>query len=223
MEEEELPHPPDDYMPHGFLYFVWRGPLADKKYRVDLLSLDQQFKVQGTLAGRAAHREEESKKKKAKRDYELGVGGAGGPGGRGLSLTNQRDMALVAQQEARLSNQTYDSEIVKLKMVLDAKKGQADTYMDMAKLYRDLGDIDKAKAEAEAAKEVLGETKEIEKELYALKNSRAAKSSEVDRYLKAAAGTSSKKQPAQAASSSNDADPSDSDGDLFGVEGDDSD
>ena len=67
---DELPNPPPNYLPIGFIYFMTRGPLADKEYRVNILALHA-FLEDG-LGGRSSHRKENAKKKSAAKDFDLG-------------------------------------------------------------------------------------------------------------------------------------------------------
>ena len=67
----EYEDPPSDYIPTGFIYFMTRGPLADEKYRVDTLTLDQ-YLERGIL--RIDSRKEESKTAAADRNFDQGKG-----------------------------------------------------------------------------------------------------------------------------------------------------
>ena len=61
---------------------------------------------------------------------------------RGLALgaTNQKDVAIVAQQRACLNHQAFEVEILNLNLVLQLMTDQLKSTMDMVKMYQELGD-----------------------------------------------------------------------------------
>ena len=170
---------PNDYLPIGFIYFMTRGPLADRKYRADFLQVENFLQSRGP--SRKEHRKEEGKKKKDERDYMLGEG----KGGRGLALgaNSQKDIVLIAQHQSKIANQAYDSEIVKADMLIQAKQGQVKTWMEMAKMCHDIGDSVTAASAMSSAKTLLAEISGLVEETSKLKNACAPVSAEVEAYL----------------------------------------
>ena len=180
---DELENPPYNYLPTGFIYFMTRGPLADKEFRVDILTLHT-FLKDGTGA-RISHRKANEKQKSAERDFDLGQNKAPHQG-RGLALgaDNQKEVAKMAQNQAKLCNQAYDSEIVKRDMLIKSKSGQVTAVMQLAKMYQDMGNKEKALEKMAEVEDLLVQIKSIETELHNLKSDSAANSVEVDEYLK---------------------------------------
>ena len=179
----KLQQPPADYLPEGFVFFMTRGPLAEKEYRVDLLALGNYLESDG--GGRIQYRKDKAKKKDAKRDYDRGTV-VDDRQARGLALgaENQKEVALIAQNQAKLCNQSYETEVVKLDMVLKTKGDQMRAELDMAKLYQSMGETALAKAHMDAAKEIIKAMKGTEAELAGLKNQSVSQSVEVNEYLK---------------------------------------
>ena len=175
--------PPAGWFPHGFMYFMARGPIADVEFREDFLSLDQY--LEGTGPSRKESRKASSKEKKAALDYELGKGELG-RNRRGLALgaASQKEIAVVAMNQSKIHNQAYDSEIIKCDMLLKSKQGQVNTYMEMAKMYRDMGNVDKARTRMMAAETLMKDIEELSADLRNLANDRASNSVEVTEYLK---------------------------------------
>ena len=135
--------PPEDYLPVGFIYFMTRGPLADKEYRSDILSLDLYLDMKGY--SRKDSRKKEAKQKDNDRDYALGKGNNGRESrGMPLGAGNQKEVAMIAQRQAHARNEAYDSEIVKIDMLIKGKQGRVGTIMDLAKMYREMGQEEKA-------------------------------------------------------------------------------
>ena len=162
-----------------------RGPLADEALRLDFLALDKYLKEGG---GRKAHRDEVKKQSKKDREHELGtttaVAAAGG--GRGLSLgpSSQRDVALIAQQQAKLANQSFESNVVKHDILLKTIQGQVDFHFRAAEMYKGVDSMaHKFKEHMEAAEALLQEITSCKDELRQLQNPHG-KSIEVEEYLK---------------------------------------
>ena len=180
---KEFPEPPRDYLPVGFITFMTRGPLAPAKNRVDFLSLDDYLECKNS--GRKHHRTAQVSKKKEEREFELGKGGEERQSrDMVLGATTQKEIALVAQNQSRITNQAFESEIVKRDMLIKNKQAKVKTLMEMAKIYREMGDGELARQEMKAAKDVLGEMDKLAGELEGVKNDRSANSAEVDEYLR---------------------------------------
>ena len=180
---KEFPEPPRDWLPVGYITFMIRGPLAPAKNRVDFLSLGEY--LENKESGRKDHRISQVRKKKEERDFELGKGEEQRQSrGMALGANTQKEIALVAQNQSRIQNQAYDSEIVKHDMLIKNKQAKVKTLMEMAKMYREMGDDEMAKEEMKAAKEVLGEIDNLSGKLQDLQNGRNANSVEVDEYLR---------------------------------------
>lgn len=90
----------------------------------------------------------------------------------------------MAQNQAKLCNQAYDSEIVKCDMLIKSKSGQVSAIMQLAKLYQDMGNEEKALEKMKEVEEILAQIKDTEAELYNLESDSAANSDEVHEYLK---------------------------------------
>ena len=69
-EEDDLPNPPHNYLPEGFVFFMTRGPFARHDLRIDFVGLDDLLKGKS----RADARKNAAKEKSLKRDFELGAG-----------------------------------------------------------------------------------------------------------------------------------------------------
>ena len=174
--------PPEDYLPVGFIYFMTRGPLADKEYRSDILSLDLYLDMKGY--SRKDSRKKEAKQKDSDRDYDLGKGNNGRESrGMPLGAGNQKEVAMIAQRQAHARNEAYDSEIVKIDMLIKGKQGRVGTIMDLAKMYRDMGQEEKALELMGNTEVILEEIGSHSKELHTLKSGREDPL-EVEEYLK---------------------------------------
>ena len=100
---ELLESPPSDYCPIGLLAFFLWGPLEPKDNRIDILTL------YGYLtSGQKSHREEE-KQSDDQQDFNLGRSSAQGSRGLSLGISNQKDVVLITQQQARLNNQKHEA------------------------------------------------------------------------------------------------------------------
>ena len=86
---------------------------------------------------------------------------------------------------------------------VQVRSGQVSAVMQLAKLYQDMGNEEKALEKMAEVEELLGQIKDTETELYNLKSDGAANSVEVHEYLKRGRmamgmdGASNKKQKAQ--------------------------
>ena len=174
--------PPPDYLPMGFVYFMTRGPLVEKEYRSDILSLDLYLSQKGY--GRKDSRKAEAKDKTNKRDYDLGSGISGRDSrGMPLGLGNQKEVAMIAQREAQARNQAYDSEIVKLDTLIKGKQGRVNSLMEMARMYREMGQDEKSMERMTNAEEIINEMGTHSTELHSLRSGREDPL-EVEEYLK---------------------------------------
>ena len=90
---------------------------------------------------------------------------------------------MIAQRKAHARNQAYDSEIVKLDMVIKGKKGSMDTMVDLAKIYREMGEREKALDHMKSIEGLLVEIGAHTLELETLKNGNKD-SLVVEEYLK---------------------------------------
>ena len=175
-----LVDPPENYMPEGWIFFITRGPLADQKNRISILGLNDYLDGKG--GSRKDQRKEDAAEKATKRDYELGAGREA----RGLALgvDSQKDVALVAQQQAKLSNARYEGELIKLTALLQSKQEQMKSTLAMVEMYHKLGMQEKAKDKMEDLETLEKSIAFIESEMYNLKHSDPDTSEEVDNFLK---------------------------------------
>ena len=69
-------------------------------------------------------------------------------------------------------------------MLIKSKSGQVTAVMQLAKMYQDMGNKEKALEKMAEVEDLLVQIKSIETELHNLKSDSAANSVEVDEYLK---------------------------------------
>ena len=197
--------PPSSYLPGGWIVFWKRGPMAPTEERLDILSL---AKPNGK-GGRKAWRAEDKEKEASQRDRELGSSG-GGSRGLAYGASSQKDVALIAQQQARINTQNFEAKILQTDMLLKSKNSQVESKMKMAAMYEKFGDIEKAKAQLECVDALMKEIQFHEVELYNLKNSGPTEPVEVEEYLKMGRKAMNiepakkKQKPASSSSSSGD-------------------
>ena len=90
---------------------------------------------------------------------------------------------MIAQHQSKIRNQAYDSEMVKSNMAIKPKQGQVSSIMDLAKIYREMGNNAKAIERIEEAEVLLEKIGTLGKKILHLKSSRSDISPEVDEYL----------------------------------------
>ena len=74
-----------------------------------------------------------------------------------LGAVNHKEVAMIAQHQSKISNQAYDSKIVKSDVLIKSKYGQVSSIMDLAKMYREMGKNEKAIERMEEAGVLLEE------------------------------------------------------------------
>ena len=142
-------HPPTNYLPIGFLFFLSRGTLADADHRINILNLsgfsDRINNTKGGKkdeGGRKDHRETAKEDKSAKRDYQLGTDTE--YRGMALGADIQKEVAAIAFQQQYLANAQYDEEMIKLSNLLQANQEQVKSSLIMVELYHKIGQSDKS-------------------------------------------------------------------------------
>lgn len=150
--DAELENPPSIYLPTGFIYFMTRGPLAEKAFRVDIKGLND------NLDGKSRNesRKDQRKMKASQRDYDLGMGDEGRQQ-RGLALGSDslREVAIVAQQQEKPSNAKLEAEIIKRDILLRSLNNQLTSTMGMAKMYHKIGNSEGANLSMTAANDLM--------------------------------------------------------------------
>ena len=142
----------------------------------------QRRQKKGKGGSRTKFRKKEKAEKEAARDFERGSG----QHARGLALgvANQKDIAIIAQTQVKLSNARYEGELIKLTNLLNSKTDQVQSAIKMATLYHQIGNADKAAERMEIVERLENEASFTETELYNLKNTGPSSSVEVDTFLK---------------------------------------
>ena len=82
----------------------------------------------------------------------------------------------MAQRDAQLLNQQYESEVVKLNLVLKPKSSQHDALIQMVQMHNTLGNATEAKLEMMKVTVCMAEISRIEDHLLELKNENKRKS-----------------------------------------------
>ena len=90
---------------------------------------------------------------------------------------------MFSQQQTKLKQQKYDTEIVKLDMLLKSKKGQIDSNLQMATLYQKMGQVVKAVGRMEIVEELMKEIGSLETIMYEMKNGGAEVSTDTPKVL----------------------------------------
>lgn len=183
-QSDELRALPADWLPKGWFFFLSRGPMAEKKFRISTLGLndlDEYFK-----GGRAGARNEQAKDKAASRDYGVGnVTDCRQQRGIPFGTASQLEIASVAQNQARISNEEFQGEMVKLNMIMTSKNDRVKSHTDFAKIYAQMGMTEQATAQMTLAATLMEEVKEVEQSLQELKKRKSdLDGAEVHEYLK---------------------------------------
>lgn len=182
---DDLSSPPYEYIPVGFVFFMTRGPMADKEFRLTSINLDDIVGFIGQGKGRASHRSQEAKDKSSTRDHDNGT--ATDPRQqRGISLGgSQLEVASVAQNQARITNEEFQGELVRHDLLMTSKRDRMKSELEMAKLLLSMGDEDEAKLHIQEAKALMKAVKNIEDSLQDLKKRKTQSDGvEVEEYLK---------------------------------------
>lgn len=182
----EMESPPHDYLPKGWMLFKTRGPMADPDFRLDTICFEQLEDYITINGGRSSDRAKSAKEKADQRDFE--VGNTVDPRQqRGIPFggATQLEIASVAQNQARISNEEFQGEMVRHDLVMKSKGERIKTLMDMAKLSFQLEDVEDAKNHMAEAKTLSAEIKLLENSLLSLKKRKGEEEGvEVNEYLK---------------------------------------
>ena len=165
--DDNLPHPPSGYVPKGLFLFLSRGPFVEnRKLCINFFALEHSLENRSHTNSRKKKADE----KALKRDYKLGAG-KGNDRQRGLALgaANQKNVALVVQQQAQRERQAFKGEIVCLNMLLELLQSQVQTSMEMTKMYQLIGDTSKMTELLSAAKTLVDEMEDKRTSLSKLK------------------------------------------------------
>ena len=90
----------------------------------------------------------------------------------------------MAMNQTTFHNQACDSEIIKCDMLFKSKQEHVKIYMEMAKMYCTLSNVDEACARIPAAESLIGDIEELLADLCNVMNDQAFSSVEVTEYLK---------------------------------------
>ena len=185
----------DDWYPSGWCLFWLQGPLskAPKKYRINIIELvdgstPDQGKEKGS--GRKKHRENEKKLK----DDERSSGAANGRG-RGISYRDQKDLALIAQQQKRQDQTDFAAKMTKIGAVLRSLEKAREGAMQMATEWRQGGDLTEWRVYMKKVEMHDTKIEEKRSELEKLEQQSSGGASHVDKFLSIGTEpTSNKKQ-----------------------------
>ena len=89
---------------------------------------------------------------------------------------NQKFSARRAQRDAQLLNQQYESEVVKINLVLKSKSGQRDALIQIVQMHNTLGNVAEAMLEMMKVTVCMAEISKIKDHLLELKNENKRKS-----------------------------------------------
>merc|ERR1712129_650131 len=90
-------------------------------------------------------------------------------GGLSLGAANHEEVAVFSQQQTKLNQHKYDTEIVKLDIILKSKKGQVDSNIQMATLYQKMGQVERAVGRMEIVEELMKQISSLETVMYEMK------------------------------------------------------
>ena len=82
----------------------------------------------------------------------------------------------MAQRDAQLLNQQYESEVVKLNLVLKSRSGQSDALIQIVQMHNTLGNVAEAMLEMMKVTVYMAEISRIKDHLLELKNENKRKS-----------------------------------------------
>ena len=182
-EEEEVEglevDPPTNYLPKGWVVFKTRGPMSlPIENRLDFFSghWTEAGKKTSTNDGRAHARKEEAQAKNAQREYAFNdlTGSKSSSDLRGVGADSRKFVVLHAQKNAQLSIQQYEADVMKLNMASKSRSGQRDANLEIAKIFKDLGDIDEVKAAVANARADMAAINDIDTKLIELRNNDAS-------------------------------------------------
>jgi hypothetical protein len=154
-------------------------------FRLTSINLDDIVCFIGQGKGRASHRSQEAKDKSSARDHDNGTA-ADPRQQRGISLGgSQLEVASVAQNQARITNEEFQGELVRHDLLMTSKRDRMKSELEMAKLLLSMGDEDEAKLHIQEAKDLMKAVKNIEDSLQDLKKRKTQSDGvEVEEYLK---------------------------------------
>ena len=186
LDRVQLDRPAHDWFPKGWMLFKTRGPMAEQEFRFSSICFQQLEDFMTTGGGRSADRSKSAKEKADQRNFE--VGNPTEPRQqRGIPFggATQLEIASVAQNQARISNEDFQGEMVRHDLVMKSKGEHIKTLMDMAKISVQLDDVDDAKVHMAEAKKLSAEIKQLKDSLLLLKKRKGElNGAEVNEYLK---------------------------------------
>ena len=162
---------PRNWIPHGFFYFWFRGPFADKDDRADFLQSTTAAVVIEKKDGRMAHRKEEKKRKAKDCDHQRG-NESNDRGLLPLGAKSQKEVAMIAQVRDQFCLQRFESEVGRKQISLDAEQKQMSYHLEMAKVYATMGDSAKVTEELGLSKDSSAKAAAIVVELNAMEMSK---------------------------------------------------
>lgn len=167
--------PPNNWLPKGWVVFKTRGPMSlPIEDRLDFFSgqWSETGKKSTTNDGRAQARKDDVAARTAQREYAFNdlTGSKAISDLRGVGADTRKFVVLHAQKNAQLSIQEYEADVMKFNMASKSRSGQRDANLEIAKIFKDLGDIDEVKAAVASAREDMAAINKIDTQLMELRN-----------------------------------------------------
>jgi len=187
------------FYPLGWCVFWLQGPLAPRKNRLNILELDDGTdRKKEDNSGRKNHRENEKKLK----DDERSTGAANG-GGRGIAYRDQKDLALIAQQQRKQDQHDFVAKMAQISTVLKSLEATRESTMKMASEWRLGGDMDQWRNYMNKVESLGMQIESKRNELDVLEHRTRDDTSHVDSFLSIGTDTSGTKSTATKPTSAN--------------------